>query len=105
MRGRYVVAAVLWAVVVGIPIAPSAEPIRAEGLPGYYEFFMKAGKLTRIAQEEARDERISAGELAPVRVRKPLPDVALPLPSGEQLSLRSYVGKRNLVLVSFRSWW
>ena len=105
MRGRCLAVAMILAAITISPMTVSAEPVRADRLPGYYEFFMKAGKLTRIAPEEARDEQISTGQLVPVRVIKALPDVSLPLPSGDPLDLRSYAGKQNLVLVSFRSWW
>jgi hypothetical protein len=106
MRRWYLaVVAMLLMGAIGIPTGVSAEPERAEGLPGYYEFFMKAGKLTRIDDEAARDERIEAGELAPIRVQEPLPNLVLPLASGEKLDLASYRDRKHIVLVSFRSWW
>ena len=106
MRVRWSVVAILLLVgAVGIPAAVSGEPVRAEELPGYYEFFMKTGRLVRIKDEVVRDERIAAGELAPVRVREDLPEFALLTASGDRLSLSAYRGSKNLVLVSFRSWW
>ena len=106
MSRRYIAAVMLLLVgAVGCPAGGASEPERAEGLPGYYEFFMKAGKLTRIKDEAARDERIEAGELAPIRLTEPLPDLVLPLAGGGNLELASYRDRKHLVLVSFRSWW
>ena len=106
MRNRYtVVVMLLWMGAVGIPTGASSEPARSAGLPGYYEFFMKAGKLVRIEDEVIRDERIEIGELTPVRVNEPLPNLVLPLAEGGSLDLASYRDRRHIVLVSFRSWW
>ena len=55
---------------------------------------MKTGRLVRIKDEVVRDERIAAGELAPVRVREALPDFVLPTASGDRLNLRAYRGNR-----------
>ena len=85
--------------------AYAADPPEADALPGYYEFFMKTGRLVRITQEVERDDRIAAGELQPVRVKTQLPDMTFPLASGEQIRLHDYKGRKNLVIVSFRSWW
>ena len=80
-----------------------AEPPQADRLPGYYEFFMKSGRRVRIEQEVQRDEKIAAGEIRPISVNKPLPDISLPLASGGKVRFRNYRGRRNLVIVSFRS--
>ena len=81
------------------------EAERNEDLPGYYEFFMKAGKLTRIADEVKQDERIQSGELKPVHVGKPAVEVRLPDGFGKQFGPRDYVGEKNLVLITGRAWW
>jgi hypothetical protein len=77
----------------------------SDTLPGYYQFFMKAGKLVRIKPEIQRDQQIEAGKLKSVLMDQSFPDIALPRASGEKLKFRSYVGNKNLVIVSFRSWW
>lgn len=98
----------LTAVLLGIAAGGSvrgAEPPQAGRLPGYYEFFMKSGRKVRIQQEVQRDRKIDAGEIRPIIVNKPLPDMSLPLASGKKLRFRNYRGRKNLVIVSFRSWW
>ncbi len=74
-------------------------------LPTYYEFYMKTGKQETLRQERARDRQIEAGELVTVRMNEPLPPLSLPLPDGEQLDFLDYQGVKNLVIVSYRSWW
>jgi hypothetical protein len=74
-------------------------------LPGYYQFFMKTGQLTRIKPEIERDRQIESGELKTIAIDQPLPEFVLPLASGEKLKLNSYLDRRNLLIVSFRSWW
>ncbi len=74
-------------------------------LPGYYEFFMKAGKLSQLDAEADRDERIQAGELPPVYGNEPVPDLRLPDGFGQWHGTRDQVGKRNLVLITGRAWW
>jgi hypothetical protein len=94
-----------------VPRVYGEEPAGSQGspesdtLPGYYQFFMKAGKLVRIKPEIQRDQQIEAGKLKPVSMDHTFPDMALPRASGEKLKFRSYVGNKNLVIVSFRSWW
>ena len=106
MSRRYIAVVMLLLVgAVGCPAGGASEPVKADELPGYYEFFMKAGKLTRIKDEAVRDERIEAGELAPIRLTEPLPNLVLPLSRGENLELASYRDRKHIVLVSFRSWW
>jgi hypothetical protein len=85
--------------------ADSQKPPESNSLPGYYQFFMKAGKLVRIKPEIQRDQQIEAGKLIPVSMNQTFPDIALPRASGEKLKFRGYVGNKNLVIVSFRSWW
>ena len=81
------------------------KPPESDTLPGYYQFFMKAGKLVRIKPEIQRDQEIEAGKVKPVPMNQSFPDITLPRASGEKLKFRSYVGNNNLVIVSFRSWW
>jgi len=83
---------------------PQQEVIIHE-LPGYYEFYMKTGKQETLRQERARDRQLEAGELVTVRMNQPLPPLSLPLPNGEQLDFLDYLGVKNLVIVSYRSWW
>ena len=90
----------------GLPAQrPVIEEVIIDELPGYYEFYMKAGRQETLRQERARDRQIEAGELRPVAVNRPLPPLSLPLPNGEQLDFADFKGKKNLVLVSYRSWW
>ncbi len=79
--------------------------VTLDELPGYYEFYMKTGGLRTLRQERARDRRIEAGEIRPVAVNKPLPHLSLPLSTGENLDFLDFKGKKNLVIVSYRSWW
>ncbi len=74
-------------------------------LPGYYEFFMKTGKLTRLASEVKRDDQIQTGKIKPVAVNKPVVGLTLPDGFGNVHNTRSHIGKRNLVLVTGRAWW
>jgi hypothetical protein len=83
----------------------AAPPSETDKLPGYYEFFMKSGELTRIKPELERDLKIEAGAIKPMAMDQPLPELALPLASGEKLKFNQYLDKRNLLIVSFRSWW
>ena len=83
-----------------------AEDVESRGdLPGYYEFFMKAGKQVRIESEISRDEKIQTGEIEPVPIGKPLVDVRLPNAVGNTYSPCDYTGEKNLVLVTGRAWW
>ena len=80
------------------------EPTQAE-LPGYYEFFMKAGKLTRLKGEVKRDEKIQTGELKPVYGSEPIASLQLPDGFGNLHGTRDQVGNKNLVLITGRAWW
>ncbi len=84
---------------------PNGAPVLMDGLPGYYEFFMKTGKLVELEAEQARNRRIDAGEYLPIAVNADLPGFKLPDAKGEELDFLSYRGQRSLVIVSFRSWW
>ncbi len=100
----YGLTAVLLGIAAGGPVR-GAEPPQADRLPGYYQFFMKSGRQVRIQQEVQRDRKIDAGEIKPISVNKPLPDISLPLASGRKVRLRDDRGRKNLVIASFRSWW
>ena len=86
------------------PLA-AQESTTIDQLPGYYEFFMKTGRQVQIRAEKSRDEKIDEGELYPEAVEKPLPDLTLPSATGGDLRLLDYKGRKNLMIVSFRSWW
>lgn len=106
MRRRAITSILALLLAPGLGLAgDDAAPRRAEDLPGYYEFFMKSGRQVRIKAEEARDTKIEAGALKPEALNEALPDLRLPRSSGAALALRSFKGKKNLVVVSFRSWW
>jgi len=101
-----------WAIAVAIAAAPGGgfaqDPAPVEEvaeLPGYYEFFLKQGSQKRIAAERARDEAIETGDLTPVAMNEPVPDFELPDGFGNTIGLRDYVGKKNVVLTTFRTWW
>ena len=90
-----------------LSLAPLAaqESVIIDELPGYYEFFMKTGDQQQIRAEVRRNARIEDGDLVPVAVETAMPDFVLPRPSGEELRFSDYRGKKNLMVVSFRSWW
>jgi hypothetical protein len=83
----------------------SARTEAERDLPGYYEFFMKTGKLTRLKSEVKRDNEIQAGKITPVTVNKPVIDLKLPDGFSNVYGTRKYVDKKNLVLITGRAWW
>lgn len=83
--------------------AQDAKPNKS--LPGYYQFYEKAGAMVRIEAEIERDERIESGDLEPVYVGKAVDDLYLPDGFGNVIGLRDYIGKKNVVLTTFRTWW
>lgn len=95
------------AVAIGL-VAPTAiaDPVEeVEGLPRYYEFFMKEGGQVVITAERERDEQIHLGEAVPVALDVRVPDFRLPDGFGNVIGLRDYIGKKNVVLTTFRTWW
>jgi len=76
-----------------------------KSLPGYYQFFLKTGRLSKLPPEAAREKALEAGKLAFEKLEIPLPDLALPAADGRPVSLRQYAGDGNLVLLTMRSWW
>jgi len=83
--------------------AQASESVR--DLPGYYEFFLKTGKLSRLRSEVKRDDAIQAGSLKPVAVNEAVINLKLPDGFGAVHSPRAYVGEKNLVLITGRAWW
>jgi len=102
---------ILLAGMFGFLISLSAEPVSGaqedaeRDLPGYYEFFTKTGKLTRLKSEVKRDDDVKAGKIKPVPMNEPLIDLKLPDGFGKIHGTRQYVGKKNLVLITGRAWW
>jgi hypothetical protein len=76
-----------------------------EGLPRYYTFFMKQADQIRLPEESERDVLIEQGKLRPISVDSPLPDWVLPDGFGNNIALRDYIGKKNVVLSTMRTWW
>ncbi len=97
------IAAVLFVVALTLHAEPNSR--ETDTIPGYYEFFMKTGKLVRLKTEIKRDQQIAAGELKPQQMSTPLPKWKLADSSGKDLDVHSLLDKRNLLIVSFRSWW
>lgn len=91
----------------GLSLSPlvAQQSTTMDKLPGYYEFFMKTGAQVQIRAEKNRDAKIEEGELYPESVEKQLPDLVLPSVSGGDLRFLDYKGEKNLLVVSFRSWW
>jgi hypothetical protein len=94
-------------IVLGVSSVPvfSAPGESGRDLPGYYEFFTKTGKVTRLKSEVKRDEEIKTGKITPIAVNEPLIDLELPDGFGHTHSTRRSVGKKNLVLITGRAWW
>jgi hypothetical protein len=96
--------AVAWSVV-ALAILGGRPAIAQDDLPGYYQFFMKSGDLTVLNEERERDEEIASGDIAPVHVGKLVADFKLPDGFGNTIGLRDYIGKKNVVLTTMRTWW
>lgn len=82
---------------------------RTAKMPSYYQFFMKEGSMKAIEPELERDREIegqtAAGQFAPREIGVAAPDLALPDGNGRMIGLRDYIGKKNLVVTTFRTWW
>lgn len=85
--------------------ASGAQEDAERDLPGYYEFFTKTGKLTRLKSEVKRDDDVKAGKILPVAMNEPLIELKLPDGFAKIHGTRDYVGKKNLVLITGRAWW
>lgn len=83
--------------------AQDTEP--APDLPGYYEFFLKTGKLTQLKSEAKRDEAIQTGDLKALAVNEPVQDLKLPDAFNVMHGTRAHVGQKNLVMITGRAWW
>lgn len=94
--------AVLTALIAG---AGSASSVEKSSQPSYYQFFMKEGEATVIHAERKRDKGIASGVLTPIHVGEPIQDFKLPDGFGNTIGLRDYIGKKNIVLTTFRTWW
>jgi hypothetical protein len=91
---------------IAISLSASAQEVQTtDTLPGYYEFFAKAGKLTKLDAEKKSDELIKSGELKPITVNQPVIDVQLPDKNKTLHSPNNWIGKKNLVLITGRAWW
>ena len=93
-----------WAVDLTTMAEESKDSPRAE-LPGYYAFFMKAGKLSHLKNEITRDKKIERGELKPIYGNEPVIDLRLPDGFKNHYGTRDYIGSKNLVLIAGRAWW
>jgi len=87
------------------PLLSAQEPPVNKPLPGYYQFFLKTGKMAKLPPEAAREKALEAGKLSFEKLDTPLPDLVLPAQDGRAVSLRKYAGEGNLVLLTIRSWW
>lgn len=89
------------------PDAPAAAPelVEQDELPGYYQFYKRTGDQAELEAERTFAEAMAAGEYAPEHPDTPLPELKLPTPTGSDLRIRRNLGKRNTLLVTFRSWW
>lgn len=74
-------------------------------LPGYYRFYKRVGDQAELDAEREFAEARAAGEYAAQHPDLPLAGLALPDAKGLNVSLRRNIGKRNTLLVTFRSWW
>ena len=94
----------VFALVLAMPAG--AQRVRTDNkLPGYYEFFMKAGGQQILRSERRRDRKIDAGGLLVQRPGTAMPELSLPLADGELLDFKRYRGKKHLIVVSYRAWW
>ncbi|PCJ62684.1 MAG: hypothetical protein COA73_06280 [Candidatus Hydrogenedentota bacterium] len=76
-----------------------------DGLPGYYTFFMKQAEQSMLPEESHRDSLIDEGEIAPIELNQPMPAWVLPDGFGNNIAIRDYIGKKNIVLTTMRTWW
>jgi hypothetical protein len=106
-KNLFISVAAVFGLIVSLSAGPvsSAQEDTERDLPGYYEFFTKTGKLTRLTSEVKRDDAVKAGKITPVAMNEPLVDLKLPDGFGKMHGTRDYVGKQNLVLITGRAWW
>jgi hypothetical protein len=107
-KNRFLLLAVMaFSIALSLSSVPvfSAQAEKERDLPGYYEFFTKTGKLTRLKSEAKRDDEIKAGKITPVAVNQPVIDLKFPDGFSNVYGTRNYVDKKNLVLITGRAWW
>ncbi|MCP4455007.1 MAG: hypothetical protein GY809_26400 [Planctomycetes bacterium] len=73
-NNRFMPFAVVFGLAIGLGVVAvhAAQEDATQELPGYYEFFAKTGKLTRLASEVKRDDAVKAGKMKPVAMNEPL---------------------------------
>ena len=86
-------------------VSPAQDTESGRDLPGYYEFFLKTGKSSRLRSEVKRDEDIQTGKVKPIAVNEPVLELKLPDGFDAVHSTRAYVGQKNIVLITGRAWW
>ncbi len=74
-------------------------------LPGFYEFFEKAGSLKRIPREVERDRAIDRGDVGAEELDLPLPRLVLPDARGDDVDLIALARNKQLLITPFRTWW
>ena len=74
-------------------------------LPGYYQFYKRVGDQAELDAERQFAEAMAKGEYSIEHPETPLPSLTLTSSQGRKVNLRRNVGKRNTLLVTFRSWW
>ncbi len=75
-------------------------------LPGYYQWYLKAGHDPRLAKESARDQAMQEGsDWDPKSIGRLAPDWSFPDAKGQLVPLRVGGEGRNTLVVTFQSWW
>ncbi|MCB9898193.1 MAG: hypothetical protein H6825_09340 [Planctomycetes bacterium] len=85
-------------------IAPAAQAAPAATLPGYYEWYRKAGEDPRLPDEVRRDASPEDATWAPRKLARVLPELKLPNGDGERVDLLAGDG-RWTVIVTTQAWW
>ena len=82
-----------------------AQDRRREELPGYYQFYKRVGDQAELDAEREFAAARARGDYAIERPDTELESITLPRADGRKVNLRRNYGKRNTLLVTFRSWW
>ncbi|GJM23366.1 MAG: hypothetical protein DHS20C15_32810 [Planctomycetota bacterium] len=85
--------------------AAALQAEQVDELPGYYQFYKRTGDMAELEAERTFAAAMEAGEYEALHPGTPLVDLALPTANGVDLRIRRNLGKRNTLLVTFRSWW
>jgi hypothetical protein len=94
------------ALTAAVPGDGDEAPRFAEELPGYYEFYKRAGSTARLDQEVTRDRSLEEqGEWGAVELCVPAPALQLPGSDGKLVPLRVGGEGRNTVVTTFQAWW